>query len=65
MTPARKHYQKRFRAAFEKRRRSRAMRVSPLPSAQELRELIELKAELDRMYGQMAATSISGAAQQH
>ena len=33
---------------------------SPLPSAQELRELIELKAELNRMYGQTAATNVSG-----
>ena len=37
---------------------------SPLPSAQELRELIELKTELNRMYGQAAATRISGSAQQ-
>jgi hypothetical protein len=34
--------------------------AAPLPSAQELRELIELKAELNRMYGQTAATSVSG-----
>lgn len=37
---------------------------SSLPSAQELRELIDLKAELNRMYGQAAATKISGPAQQ-
>jgi hypothetical protein len=37
---------------------------APLPSAQELRELIELKAELNRMYGQTAATSVSGQTQQ-
>ena len=36
---------------------------SPLPSAQELHELIELKAELNRMYGQ-ATTSVSGQTQQ-
>ncbi|MBZ5726940.1 MAG: TrbI/VirB10 family protein [Acidobacteriia bacterium] len=35
-----------------------------LPSAQELRELIDLKAELNRMYGQTAATRTSGPAQQ-
>ena len=37
---------------------------SSLPSAQELRELIELKTELNRMYGQAATTRISGSAQQ-
>ena len=37
---------------------------SSLPSAQELRELIDLKTELNRMYGQAAATRISGSAQQ-
>ena len=33
--------------------------TSPLPSAQELRELIELKTELNRMYQQVAATRTS------
>ena len=37
---------------------------SSLPSAQELRELIDLKTELNRMYGQAAATRIPGSAQQ-
>jgi len=37
---------------------------SSLPSAQELRELMDLKAELNRMYGQASATKISGPAQQ-
>jgi hypothetical protein len=37
---------------------------SSIPSAQELRELIDLKAELNRIYGQAAATRISGPAQQ-
>ena len=32
------------------------MEASPLPSAQELRELIELKTELNRMYQEVAAT---------
>ena|SRR6202521_4342927 len=36
---------------------------SSIPSAQELRELIDLKAELNRIYGQAAATRISGPAQ--
>jgi hypothetical protein len=35
-----------------------------LPSAQELRELIDLKTELNRMYGQAAATRFPGSAQQ-
>lgn len=34
--------------------------TSPLPSAQELRELIELKAELNRMYQEVAATRTAG-----
>ena len=37
---------------------------SPLPSPQELRELIDLKTELNRIYGQAAATRIPGSAQQ-
>jgi len=37
---------------------------SLIPSAQELRELIDLKAELNRIYGQAAATRISGPEQQ-
>jgi hypothetical protein len=37
---------------------------SSLPSAQELRELIDLKTELNRMYGQAAATRIPGSSQQ-
>jgi hypothetical protein len=37
---------------------------SSLPSAHELRELIDLKAELNRMYGQAAATKILGPSQQ-
>ena len=38
--------------------------TSSLPSAQELRELIDLKTELNRMYGQAAATRIPGSAHQ-
>jgi hypothetical protein len=38
--------------------------TTSLPSAQELRELIDLKTELNRMYGQAAATRIPGSAQQ-
>jgi hypothetical protein len=34
--------------------------TSPLPSAQELRELIELKTELNRIYQDMAATRTAG-----
>jgi hypothetical protein len=34
--------------------------TSPLPSAQELRELIELKTELNRMYQDVAATRTAG-----
>jgi len=34
--------------------------TSPLPSAQELRELIELKTELNRMYQDVAATRTTG-----
>ena len=34
--------------------------TSPLPSAQELRELIELKTELNRMYQEVAATRTAG-----
>ena len=37
---------------------------SSLPSAQELRELIDLKNELNRMYSQTAATKTSGPVQQ-
>jgi hypothetical protein len=34
--------------------------TSPLPSAQELRELIELKTEINRMYQDVAATRMAG-----
>jgi len=34
--------------------------TSPLPSAEELRELVELKAELNRMYQDVAATRTAG-----
>ena len=37
--------------------------ASPLPSAQELRELIELKTELNRMYREVAATRTSAPAE--
>ena len=36
------------------------MEASQLPSAEELRELIELKAELNRMYQEVAATRTAG-----